>query len=509
MAPSQKRKFEVLMYESEYRQIQAWVDKYQHLETGGDLFGLWKDDHTPVVQLVLGPGKQCRRTGVSFYQDIDYLERLGNVLTNKEGLCHIGEWHSHHKLGLLRPSGGDENTVWTNMKRYGIHRFFLFIATIGSSSYNVNIGCFLFEINPNTMRREPVLKGEIELIGNEPEDLSPFRKSVEDYLANGAESQNSPQALERFKSTGKRSSDSDFVLDHKKKKVTRKIPIDQEMEESNNVNNQEIKSENVIKDAVEKSKVSQEIESQENKLGSAQSKNDNLQHEDQQADLTDEDNKTETPKDQPQTPVSSEEKKAVSSSSDMPNIEITKVQENNDVQAEKKKVLHDKESNDVQTTEESSSKEIIPNHKIITVKPINDNSNANPPQNAQALDQNEDPGKEYTPPCGPQQRASEIRADEFKDAQENDERKQSSAKCSEIEEAKLEGETINLLEDKDLGEEDEKMASCKYFCISKKKKSGRPKREKKEKAKGKYEMEGMTKKEKKEQKRVEKEKEKE
>jgi len=107
--------FKVLIYKSEYRQIQAWTAKFPNRETGGDLFGLWLDERTAVVQLVLGPGKNCRRTSVSFYQDVEYLERVGNQLTTKEGLCHIGEWHSHHTLGLTRPSGGDENTVWSNM----------------------------------------------------------------------------------------------------------------------------------------------------------------------------------------------------------------------------------------------------------------------------------------------------------------------------------------------------------------------------------------------------------
>lgn len=42
---------------------------------------------------------------------------------------------------------------------------------------------------------EPVLKGEIHLFGNEE---SPFRKSVKDHLAKGAESQNSSQSLMRL-----------------------------------------------------------------------------------------------------------------------------------------------------------------------------------------------------------------------------------------------------------------------------------------------------------------------
>lgn len=35
---------------------------------------------------------------MAFFQDEDYLELNGNAL-GKMGLEHIGEWHSHHKLG--------------------------------------------------------------------------------------------------------------------------------------------------------------------------------------------------------------------------------------------------------------------------------------------------------------------------------------------------------------------------------------------------------------------------
>ena len=138
-----------MIYEDDYKELCAWVLKKPNIETGGDLFGLWADKHTAVIQLVLGPGKQCTRTTASFYQDIDYLRRVGSYLTQNEGVCHIGEWHSHHQLGLARPSGGDENTVWNNMPTYNLKRFVIFIANIQSSkhSYNVNVGCFLFEIN--------------------------------------------------------------------------------------------------------------------------------------------------------------------------------------------------------------------------------------------------------------------------------------------------------------------------------------------------------------------------
>ena len=69
------KSFEVYINEGEMYQIQKWVSKHQNIETGGDLFGLWLDDHTAVVQFVLGPGKKCRRTETSFFQDVEYLQQ--------------------------------------------------------------------------------------------------------------------------------------------------------------------------------------------------------------------------------------------------------------------------------------------------------------------------------------------------------------------------------------------------------------------------------------------------
>ncbi|XP_022797920.1 eukaryotic translation initiation factor 5B-like [Stylophora pistillata] len=188
---SQRRDFEVVIYEKDYKQLCAWVLKKTNIETGGDLFGLWADKHTAVIQFVVGPGKGCRRSSVSFYQDISYLEEIGSHMTKHEGVCHIGEWHSHHQLGLARPSGGDENTVWNNMPTYNLKRFVIFIANIESSrqnSYNVNIGCFLFELEIVKGKGEqlPVLQGTFKILPKE----SPFNGKLSEKRNEGAEKDN-------------------------------------------------------------------------------------------------------------------------------------------------------------------------------------------------------------------------------------------------------------------------------------------------------------------------------
>lgn len=189
-----RRTFTVAIYADEYKQMCAWVLKNKTLETGGDLFGLWSEDGTAVIQLVLGPGQGCRREVHSFYQDVPYLQRVGNHLTGEEGLCHIGEWHSHHTIGLRRPSGGDEGTVWRNMPTYDLNRFILFIANIGGHSYDeVSVGCFLFQFKGDTRKKLPVLQGKFQLLPK----ASPFRSKLQrtDVLKQGAEDINQEREI--------------------------------------------------------------------------------------------------------------------------------------------------------------------------------------------------------------------------------------------------------------------------------------------------------------------------
>jgi hypothetical protein len=167
------RKFKVYIYKEEHEKIKNWVLQKDGIETGGDLFGLWLDQHNVVVQFVLGPGKNCRRTTTSFYQDIDYLASVGNYITRNHGLCNIGQWHSHHRLNLPRPSAGDEDTVWNNMPSLEMERYVVFIATIKDSGRGkfktAHVNCFLFEIENE--RKLPVLEGKICVIEQEGSPL--------------------------------------------------------------------------------------------------------------------------------------------------------------------------------------------------------------------------------------------------------------------------------------------------------------------------------------------------
>ena len=203
-----RRTFTVAIYADEYKEMCAWVLKNKTLETGGDLFGLWSEDGTAVIQLVLGPGQGCRRAVHSFYQDVPYLQRVGNHLTREEGLCHIGEWHSHHTIGLTRPSGGDEGTVWRNMPTYHLNRFILFIANIGGhSSEEVSVGCFLFQFKGDTRKKLPVLQGKFQLLPK----ASPFRSKLQraNVLKQGAEDVNQEREIANLYQVSTNKNDKD------------------------------------------------------------------------------------------------------------------------------------------------------------------------------------------------------------------------------------------------------------------------------------------------------------
>ena len=176
------RDFTIHMFEDDIQKMGQWVLKHPHDETGGDLFGLWTTGAgpglEPVIHVVLGPGDGCRRTSVSFFQSIPYLKKVGYLLTQKYMLGHIGEWHSHHQLGLFQPSGGDSSTVTNNYPR-GAYGFILIIVNIVPGG--VKISPYLYSEGSSRYK-----VGRVEPIAGE----SPFRArrfDVCEAIRSGAE----------------------------------------------------------------------------------------------------------------------------------------------------------------------------------------------------------------------------------------------------------------------------------------------------------------------------------
>lgn len=154
-----QRDFKVYLFEEDQKMMEDLVLRYPDIETGGDLFGLWTAEGDAVLHIVLGPGQGCKRTDVSFYQDIPYLQRNGELLTQNYMLCHIGEWHSHHQLRLSHPSHGDSSTVIRNYPGHNTCGFLLIIANILSlSRRQVTLSPYLYTANS---RNSFDLKGTI------------------------------------------------------------------------------------------------------------------------------------------------------------------------------------------------------------------------------------------------------------------------------------------------------------------------------------------------------------
>lgn len=148
MAASEKF---LLIFESELEVMVAEAARWPNRETGGDLFGYWTHSGSPIVHYVIGPGRGAEHHVTAFYQDVGHLEREGADLNNAFGLQHLGEWHSHHQLGLEHPSGGDVQTVLNALDRYGFPRFTLVIANLTAGGWvrqgiqGVRLNGFLFE----------------------------------------------------------------------------------------------------------------------------------------------------------------------------------------------------------------------------------------------------------------------------------------------------------------------------------------------------------------------------
>jgi len=156
------------IYRSEFERVLKAIAASPDIETGGELFGFYRDDGTPVVCYAIGPGPRANHQRAFFNQDLDYLVKVGAVLCERHGLEHIGEWHSHHRLGLARPSGHDAETVANGIRSRGRRRFILCVGNIVDN--RATLGGFAFTGNTGT-QHAPVAWQVID-------GVSPYRTVV-------------------------------------------------------------------------------------------------------------------------------------------------------------------------------------------------------------------------------------------------------------------------------------------------------------------------------------------
>ncbi len=136
--------FRVTIHESDLDTLAGLVMRYPDRETGGNLFGFWTHSGFPAVQLILGPGPGARHETMAFFQDVSFMATQGTRAQTAFGLQHIGDWHSHHTLGLAEPSRGDVQTILRTLDTCGFARFVALIATVRLDQ-TVHINAFLFE----------------------------------------------------------------------------------------------------------------------------------------------------------------------------------------------------------------------------------------------------------------------------------------------------------------------------------------------------------------------------
>lgn len=163
---------DAIIYKSEMEFVSRCILDYPNIETGGQMFGYWTDNGTPVVLYTIGPGPCANHQRSFFNQDLNYLETIGRILTQKYGLQHIGEWHSHHKLGLACPSGHDANSMSNGIQSSNRERFLLCIGNCTSTTTTLNPFNFVNGAGINYTNARWIVK-QID---------SPFRALVDEEL---------------------------------------------------------------------------------------------------------------------------------------------------------------------------------------------------------------------------------------------------------------------------------------------------------------------------------------
>lgn len=89
--------------------IMEECDRTPDTETGGILLGkktVSAGRNIYIVQMTSGPGKDCRKTTVSFAPDMSHYNSLLVHYEKTFGMQYLGEWHKH-PAGFERTSGID------------------------------------------------------------------------------------------------------------------------------------------------------------------------------------------------------------------------------------------------------------------------------------------------------------------------------------------------------------------------------------------------------------------
>ena len=135
-----------MMYKSEMNAIREYVLDYPDRETGGSMYGWYSETGLPIIALVTGPGRNAMHHSVRFHADEGYSMEFGSAVVDY-GLQHIGEWHSHHRMGLNYPSDIDCQAMSNSLSDANstTKRFLCGVANIVGTEVTLNTFFFSVE----------------------------------------------------------------------------------------------------------------------------------------------------------------------------------------------------------------------------------------------------------------------------------------------------------------------------------------------------------------------------
>jgi len=119
----------VVIVESELRLISANAVALGEVETGGGLHGLRTHEGRAVIYLASPPGPEAIQHSAYFQQELHRFQSCNVAMLKTFGLQFQGQWHSHHVLGLTRPSGRDMESIRSIIQKNEIKGFVQLIVT--------------------------------------------------------------------------------------------------------------------------------------------------------------------------------------------------------------------------------------------------------------------------------------------------------------------------------------------------------------------------------------------
>jgi len=158
---------------SELQAIGQNAFEWGETETGNWLWGFQRVDGSIVIMLATPPGPNAKHSTVQFVEDHEYFIECANYLYERFGIEPRIRAHSHHRLGISGPSGGDRETAASFSEKNSMPNFVDLILTFTDEECRkIRISAFVYEDPTNPASKEKTCQ-----IGIIP-GVSPIRESL-------------------------------------------------------------------------------------------------------------------------------------------------------------------------------------------------------------------------------------------------------------------------------------------------------------------------------------------